>query len=100
MVSKMPQKATAVRNVLLVLFLLCAVVNAQTASLAFGHLHQHSSDQHCCGLCHSGPLPLIQSSMAAAFAPSLTVMWMEASGCSTAPYQVLLTAADSRAPPA
>ena len=95
----MPQKATTIRNVLLVLFLLCAVVSAQTASLAFGHLH-HNSTQHCCGLCHSGPLPLIQSSTASAFAPSLTVRWLEASGGSPALNQVLLTAGDSRAPPA
>lgn len=99
MVNKMLSKAAAAGRVLLVLLLLCAVVCAQSVSLASEHFHQHSS-QHCCGLCHAGPLPLIQPSVAAAFAPVLSVAWMEWSADLDTPHQVLLAAGYSRAPPA
>jgi hypothetical protein len=99
MVSKMLNKATAAARVLLVLLLLCAVVGAQAASLASEHFHQHAS-QHCCGLCHAGPLPLIQPSVTAAFSPLLSMTWIKWSGGLSAPHQVLLAAGYSRAPPA
>jgi hypothetical protein len=99
MVPKMPKKATAAGRVLLVLLLLCAVICAQAVSLASEHFHQHSS-QHCCGRCHAGPLPLIQPTVEAAFAPTLSMAWMEWSAGLDAPHQVLLAAGGSRAPPA
>jgi hypothetical protein len=99
MVPKMPNKATAAGRVPLVLLLLCAVVCAQAASLASEHFHQHAS-QHCCGLCHAGPLPLIQPSVTTALAPTLSVAWIEWSGSLDAPHQVLFAAGYSRAPPA
>ena len=99
MVSKMPNKATAAGKVLFVLVLLCAVVCAQSVSLASEHFHQHST-QHCCGLCHAGPLPLIQPTVTAAFAPVLSMAWMEWSTGLDAPHQILLAAGYSRAPPA
>lgn len=99
MVIKMPQKATAAGRVLLVLLLLCAVVSAQSVSLVSEHLHQHSS-HHCCLLCHAGPLPLIQPAVTTAFAPVLSMAWLEWSAGLNAPHQVWLAAGDSRAPPA
>src|SRR5438045_1617698 len=82
----------------LVLLLLCAVVCAQ-ASFAFGHSHQRSS-QHCCGLCHAGPLPFLQPVNSAASAPAIAMAWLcRAVDCDT-PHEVRLAASSSRAPPA
>ena len=88
----------AIRRIIPLLLLLCMLVCAQTVSLASEHLHQHSS-QHCCGLCHTGPLPFVQPSLAAAMAPSFRVAWLEGSSNSDAPHEVILTTGSSRAPP-
>jgi hypothetical protein len=46
-------------------------------------------------------MPLLQSAVsAAAFAPVLPLAWLERFSGSDAPREVLLTAGDSRAPPA
>jgi hypothetical protein len=98
-VPEMHQKAAATPKVLIVLFLVCAVVCAQGASFASGHSHRHSS-QHCCSLCHAGPLPLIQPAAASVVAPVLSMAWLEWSSGLDAPRLVLLAAGYSRAPPA
>jgi hypothetical protein len=95
----MPRKSVAAGRILFVLLLLCAVVCAQSASLASDYSHRHSS-QHCCGLCHAGPLPLIQPTAVSAIAPVLSMAWLEWSLGLDAPHQVLLAAGYSRAPPA
>jgi len=94
----MLKKATA-RRVLLVLLLMCAVVSAQAASLLAEHSHQHSSE-HCCRLCHAGPLPFLPSTAQAAVAPDGAVVWLAGSSDYDATPEVLLAAGDSRAPPA
>jgi len=86
------------RGLLLLLFL-CAVVTAQTESLAHEHPHQHSGTQHCCGLCHSGPLPFLQSTPSAFVSPHLTVVWIAGFFESKVPHQILLSDGSSRAPP-
>ena len=83
----------------LVLLLLSAVICAQATSLLSEQLHQHSS-QHCCALCHVGPLPFLQPAVAAYIAPVLAAAWFERSHKLDAPHDVLLTAGYSRAPPA
>jgi hypothetical protein len=99
-VNKMSLRAGGIARISLVALFLCALVCAQTASLASEHWHHHSS-HHCCLLCHSGPMPLLQSTVtAAAFAPVLRLGWLERFSGSDAPREVLLTAGDSRAPPA
>ena len=99
-VHKMSLRAGGVVRASLVVLFLCALVFAQAASLASEHWHHHSS-HHCCLLCHSGPMPLLQSTVsAAAFAPLLPLAWLERFSGSDAPREVLLTAGDSRAPPA
>jgi hypothetical protein len=99
-VNKMSLRAGGIARISLVALFLCALVFAQTASLASEHWHHHSS-HHCCLLCHSGPMPLLQSTVtAAAFAPVLRLGWLERFSGSDAPREVLLTAGDSRAPPA
>jgi hypothetical protein len=95
----MHSETPAARRLIYLLLLLSALVFAQTTSLASEHLHQHSS-QHCCGLCHSGPLPFVQPAIAANVAPMLSVAWLENSSGLDTPHEVILTAGSSRAPPA
>jgi len=80
----------------LVLFLLCAVVCAQAASLE--EFHQHSS-HHCCGLCHAG-MPFVQSVASAALAPLVSSERLEMAHGPQSPHDVLLASGSSRAPPA
>jgi hypothetical protein len=100
MVLKMPSRPRGIVRVSLVALFLCAMVCAQAASLASEYWHHHSS-QHCCLLCHIGPLPLLQSNVsAAAVAPVLSTVWLERSSGVETPHEVLRAAGDSRAPPA
>jgi len=92
-------RSRAAFRISLMLLLMCAMVGAQTASIASEHFHQHSS-QHCCGLCHVGPLPFLQSTTAAAFAPVFVPGWLVPQDCSGAPREALLPSGCSRAPPA
>jgi hypothetical protein len=84
---------------LFVCLLLCAVMCAQAASLASEHAHW-SFSQHCCGLCHAGPLPFVQPVIAAEFLPVLQAVWLECSFEPGPAHEVLLGAGSSRAPPA
>jgi hypothetical protein len=87
------------RRAALVILLMSAVVCAQAISLAFEHSHQHGS-QHCCTLCHSGPLPMVQPAGAATVAPTVALAWVETtSGCNL-PHDVPLVSGACRAPPA
>ena len=83
----------------LLVLLLCAVVCAQASSLACD-FHQHSGSQHCCGLCHTGPLPLIQPSLSTGIVPAFASVWLDRQDRPGAPRDALLTAGSSRAPPA
>jgi len=87
-----------ITRTLLVLLFLCAVITAQAASFASEHAHQHSS-QHCCGLCHIGPLPLLQAAATTGFAPIVVVAWLSHSCDFNTPHEVLLASGSSRAPP-
>ena len=63
------------RRLLIVLLLLCATVLAQSTALAAQNESHHSPD-HCCLLCHVGPLPFLQTSVSASLAPVFQVVWM------------------------
>jgi len=82
---------------LFVLLFLCALICAQTASFASDHSHNRS--EHCCGLCHVGPLPLLQPVTAAGGAPIMAVAWLALSRDFDTPHEALLAAGSSRAPP-
>jgi len=82
-----------------IFLLLCAVVCAQTASLTSEHAHECFS-QHCCGLCHAGPLPFVQPVIAAGFLPVLQVVWLERSFDAGSAHEALPASGSSRAPPA
>jgi len=73
------------------------VVCAQTVSLAYEH-HEHSSE-HCCRLCHLGPLPFVQAGPIAHVAPVVALAWFAPLQESGTAHDTLLSAASSRAPP-
>lgn len=95
----MPDRVAPIARIFVVTLLLCAVVGAQAVSLAQVHSHQRSS-QHCCGLCHTGPLPFVPISIGAALAPLLAVIWLAASDECDGAREQLASAESSRAPPA
>jgi hypothetical protein len=86
------------RRGLFVCLLLCAVMGAQAASLASERAHECFS-QHCCGVCHAGPLPFVQPVIAAEFLPVLQEVWLECSFEPGSAREVLRAAGSSRAPP-
>src|SRR3954452_9557659 len=87
-----------VSRALLALLFLVALVCAQTASLAGEYGHSHSGD-HCCALCHAGPLPFLQDSRVAAPVPFTVALWIGVPADAEFPREVLLTAGSTRAPP-
>lgn len=95
----MGAEGPATRRIVAILLLMCALLCAQTASLTSENLHQHSS-QHCCGLCHIGPLPFVQPEIASGIAPEQRVAWLEDTSGLDEPHDIVLTAGSSRAPPA
>ncbi len=85
------------RRLFLVL-LIGALLCAQAVSLASEHSHTHST-QHCCTLCHSGPLPFIQPAITAGLMPTTSIAWLEWSSGLDALHEFLLASNSSRAPP-
>jgi hypothetical protein len=83
---------------LTILFLLCLTVWAQSASLAALHDQQHSTN-HCCLLCHVGPVPFLQTVGTFAVAPVQPVGWLAPQPVFQAVHDVLRPARSSRAPP-
>ena len=92
------RSARGIRSVLLVVFL-CCVVAAQMESFAHAHPHAHSSTQHCCALCHAGPLPFLQPVIAAAVLPHMAVVWITPAAEIASPRQSLVSGESPRAPP-
>jgi hypothetical protein len=86
------------RRVLLVLFLLCSTVYAQSSALDLENGHHHSPE-HCCTLCHIGPLPFLHGVASAYVPPVLSVVWVAAAAQLDLACQVLLSNDSSRAPP-
>src|SRR5215469_16310046 len=66
------------RRILLVALVLCATVCAQSATLTEEQETHHGSD-HCCGLCHLGPAPVLSSAVSAIVAPVFSRVWFTAS---------------------
>jgi hypothetical protein len=87
------------RRLLIVLLLLCATVLAQSTALAAQNESHHSPD-HCCLLCHVGPLPFLQTSVSASLAPVFQVVWMAPAARFEATSDALVVPSASRAPPA
>jgi hypothetical protein len=84
---------------LLVVLLLCATLGAQANSLA-SEQETHHGSQHCCRLCHIGPIPILPAVAVAVAVPVSAAVWMPVAGGPAVPREVLLASSPSRAPPA
>ena len=82
-----------------VLLLLGVIVFAQVAALA-SQFEQHGASDHCCLLCHVGPLALLPPSIPVVLAPAAPAGWRAASPVSDVAREMPLAASSSRAPPA
>jgi hypothetical protein len=86
------------RRLLIILALLCVTVWAQSSALA-SQTESHHSPDHCCLLCHVGPLPFLQTSVTAKAPPVFQMVWL---ACPPAPQSTLdpvVIPTPSRAPP-
>lgn len=82
-----------------VLLVLCLLAVAQVSAFASAN-EQHHSQDHCCLLCHVGPMPFLHTNVAAVVLPSLATVWLEpVTDCLTT-HDVLRSISSSRAPPA
>src|SRR6516225_4058488 len=54
----------SMRRILLVALVLCATICAQSAALT-EEQETHQGSDHCCGLCHLGPAPVLPSAVSA-----------------------------------
>ncbi len=99
MLVSMGREAGIGRRGTLVLFLLGVIVFAQAAALA-SQFEQHGACDHCCLLCHVGPLALLPPSIPVALAPAAPAGWRAASPVSGIAREMPLAASSSRAPPA
>jgi hypothetical protein len=86
------------RRILLVLFLLCLMVSAQFSALS-AQSQPHQPTDHCCLLCHVGPMVFLQTSVSGLAAPVFQVVWLAPLPQVEATPDVLLVPRSSRAPP-
>ena len=84
---------------LLVVLLVCLTLMGQSLALAFQGESHHGPD-HCCLLCHVGPLPFLQTTVTATVTPSFLVVWLAPVPDFEPAHRVLLSAISSRGPPA
>jgi len=87
------------RRLLGVLLLLCVTMLAQSSALSAQSESHHSPD-HCCLLCHVGPLPFLQINVTAVLAPVFQVIWLAPPAHFETTSDVRLVPSPSRAPPA
>ena len=87
------------RRALLIVLLLCVTGAAQFAALVSEPETHHASD-HCCLLCHAGPLQFLQVSASTGLAPVFKVVWLTPTVEAAVARDVQLPASPARAPPA
>jgi hypothetical protein len=81
-----------------VLLLVCLTLLGQSLALASQEESHHAPD-HCCLLCHVGPLPFVQSIVTAKVTPVFLVAWLAPAPDFELAHFVLLFASSSRGPP-
>ena len=97
--SSMSGAGISIRRLLLIAFVLCATVYAQSASLT-GEQETHHASDHCCPLCHIGPAPILPTSTTAICAPVFSPVWLAAAVAVRVTHDILVDSTASRAPPA
>lgn len=90
--------ASSTKLTAVVVFLLCLTVWSQAAALAAEGEQHHPSD-HCCLLCHVGPLAILQTPAAAVPAPLFAVVWLVPLSHFVGNYSAPVAHRSSRAPP-
>ena len=95
----MSQAGSCARRFLLIVLVLCATICAQSASLT-AEQETHQGSDHCCGLCHLGPAPILPATASAVTAPVFSPVSITVSVVIGAPHDTLVTSSASRAPPA
>ena len=91
-------EGSSVRRGLLILVVLCAALIAQAASFA-AEQETHHASQHCCRLCHIGPLPILPAAATTVVAPVYSSVWLTPPAITGTPREVLASTSASRAPP-
>jgi hypothetical protein len=79
--------------------MVCLTLMGQSLALASQEESHHAPD-HCCLLCHVGPLPFLQTSVTASVTPIFSIAWLAPTPDCQAAHQVLLSPSSSRGPPA
>ena len=87
------------RKALFIVLLLCVTGVAQFAALV-GEPESHHSADHCCLLCHMGPLHFLEASASAGLAPVFAVVWLTPAADEGSAHDVQLPSSPARAPPA
>jgi hypothetical protein len=87
------------RRALFIVLLLCVTGVAQLAALV-GEPESHHSADHCCLLCHMGPLHFVEASASAGLAPVFAVVWLTPAADEASAHDVQLPSSPARAPPA
>jgi hypothetical protein len=83
----------------LVLLLVCLTLLGQSLALASQEESHHGPD-HCCLLCHVGPLPFLQTTVSASVTPVFLVVWLLPDPDFEFAHSALSFASSSRGPPA
>ena len=84
---------------LFVVLLLCVTCLVQFGAL-LGERESHHSSDHCCLLCHVGPLQFLETSQTPVVAPVFEVVWLTPDLEAAQAHDVQLPASPARAPPA
>ena len=87
------------RKALLIVLLLCVTGVAQFAALV-GEPETHHATDHCCRLCHAGPLQFLEAAASVGQAPVFEVVWLAPAAEVAAAHDIQFAASPARAPPA
>lgn len=79
--------------------MVCLTLMGQSRALASQDESHHAPD-HCCVLCHVGPLPFLQTTATAAAMPVFLAAWLTPTPDFERAHQALLSTSSSRGPPA
>lgn len=87
------------RKALFIVLLVCAMGVAQFSALVSEPETHHASD-HCCLLCHAGPLQFLEVSATSGLAPVFEVVCLAPAVEVATAHDSQLSASPARAPPA
>ena len=82
-----------------VLLLVCLTLLGPSLALTSQEESHHATD-HCCLLCHVGPLPFVQTTVSATVMPVFSVAWLLPTPDFELAHSPFLFASSSRGPPA